>query len=229
MTQAAEYLLKEIKSDATLKSLIGVVCSEDNFLDGINNIICNYDMYNILHQYALSNKEVSEIVVSRTQRRIKLTYALKNDLWYEFDLRNRGRVRSLFIPKKPFIMEGLEEEIGIKTFGAIYIRSDSDIYDYIIKMIGIFLKEDTEENRILLEIFLGIIFDSSILEQIFSSDVNANNMVRHVMEDITVRLSDELKAKMWLKINTDEFSKIILTQNYSLYSIDNWSRKEDGI
>lgn len=98
MTQAAEYLLKEIKSEATLKNLIGVVCSEDNFLDGVNNIICNYDMYNILHQYALSNKEVSKIVVSHSQRRIKLTYALKNDLWYEFDLRNKGMERLLFIP-----------------------------------------------------------------------------------------------------------------------------------
>lgn len=229
MTQAAEYLLKEIKSEATLKNLIGVVCSEDNFLDGVNNIICNYDMYNILHQYALSNKEVSKIVVSHSQRRIKLTYALKNDLWYEFDLRNRGMERLLFIPKREFTIDGLVDEVGVKTFGAIYIRSDSVIYDYILKMIDVFLKEDTDENRILLEIFLGNIFDSRILEQTYSPDVNTDNMVRQMMEDRFVRLSDELLAKMWSKIDVEEFTNIILTQNYSLYSIANWSRKDEGI
>ncbi len=42
MTQVAEYLFKEIRSDATLKNLIKVVCSEENFLDNIENVICNY-------------------------------------------------------------------------------------------------------------------------------------------------------------------------------------------
>ena len=118
-------------------------------------------VYNTLHQYALSNKEVSKIVVNHNQRRIQLTYALKKDSWYEFDLRSRGMEKVLFVPKNEFIIDGLKEEIGIKTLGAIYIRSDSSIYEYVRKIINTFLEEDNKENRLLLEVFLGNIFDSS--------------------------------------------------------------------
>lgn len=229
MTQAAEYLLKEIKSEATLKNLIGVVCAEDNFLEGINNILCNYDMYNILHQYALSNKEVSKIVVNHSQRRIQLTYSLNKESWYKFELKSRGMEKVLFVPKSKFLIDGLQDEIGIKTYGAIYIRSDSPIYEYVTKTIKIFLEEDSKENKILLEVFLGNIFDSNILEQTFSTEVDTNNMVRQMIEERFFRLSDEMLKKMWSKINVEEFTRVILTQNYTLYSIANWSRKEDNI
>lgn len=123
MTQAAEYLLKEIKCEATINDLIGVVCTEDNFLNGVKNIVCNYDANNILHQYAISNKEVSAILISHKQRRIKLTYTLKNGIWYEFVLRNRRYPSLLYIPKNKFIIEGLESEIGVKTYRGVYIRT----------------------------------------------------------------------------------------------------------
>ena len=90
-------LLKEIKCEATINDLIGVVCTEDNFLNGVKNIVCNYDANNILHQYAISNKEVSAILISHKQRRIKLTYTLKNGIWYEFVLRNRRYPSLLYI------------------------------------------------------------------------------------------------------------------------------------
>ena len=40
-------------------------------------------------------------------------------------------------------------------------------------------------------------------------------------------MSDELQKKMWEKVDSEEFAQIVLRQNYSLYSIDNWSRKEE--
>ncbi|MCR2051083.1 hypothetical protein NSB25_28095 [Acetatifactor muris] len=229
MTQAAEYLLKEIKSEATLNDLIGVVCADDNFLNGVKNIVCNYEANNILHQYAISNKEVSTILISHKQRRIKLTYSLKKDIWYEFVLRNRRYSSLLYIPKNEFIIDGLESEIGVKTYRGIYIRSDVPIYTYILKMIGVFLKEETDENRLLLEIFLSTIFDTDILERIYSPDVDANRMFRHMTENGFVRVSDELQKKMWEKVDSEEFVQIVLRQNYSLYSIHNWSRKEEEL
>jgi hypothetical protein len=229
MAQAAEYLLREIKSDATLSSLIDVVCSENNFLNGIDNIMCNYDQNNMLHQYALSNKEVSFIDVAHKQRRIQLKYTKKTDLWYEFDLRNHGMTRWLFIPKKEFIIEGLEDEIGVRSYGAIYMRSNSELYNYILKIINIFLEDDTEENRFLLEMLLGNIFDSKILEKVYSPNINTDTVVRQLMEDRYIRISDELSTKMWGKIDLQEFAKVVLSNNYSLYSIDNWSRNNEEL
>lgn len=229
MTQAAEYLLKEIKSEATLNDLIGVVCVEDNFLSKVNNVVCNYDMYNILHQYALSNKEISTIIVSHKQRRIRLTYSPSADRWHTFDFRDRSLVRNLYIPKQDFSIEGLIDEIGVKTYGSIIIKSNTALYDYIMKIIKIFLREDTEENRNMLEIFLESIFCSNILERVYMQDVSQESVTKQLFNKGVIRLSSELVEKIWDKIDMEEFTKIVLTQNYTLYSIDNWIRKDDDI
>ena len=203
---------------------------EKEVLAGVKNVICNIDMGNLLHQYALKNKEVSKIEVAHKERRIHVTYSCKNDLWYEFDLRNRGlAARSLYIPKKNMVISGLKEEIGVKNFGGIYIQSNTELCEYLIKVIGAFQSEDTEENKILLEVFLSYVFDNKVLEVAYKQDVNTSNMFKQLLEERFVRVSNELIEKMWAKIDTQEFVNKILTKNYTLYSIDNWSRKNDSI
>lgn len=228
MIKAGEYLLKEIRSSATLSSLIGVVC-EDNFLKDINNVICNIDMNNMLHRYALRNKEVSEINVAHKQRRIHLKHSTKTNFWYEFNLRSRGAVKILHIPREKFEIKGLKDEVGVKVFDKIYIKSGTILYDYLIKVIDIFQIEETEENKLLLEVFLSYVFDSSVLEIVYKKDVDMNNMFRNLLGDRFTRVNNELIDKMWDKIDTNEFTSIVLTKNYTLYSTANWSRKNDTI
>lgn len=229
MTRAGEYLLKEVRSNATLNNLISVVC-EDNFLQEVKNVLCNIDMGNLLHQYALKNKEVNKISVAHKQRRICVTYSLKNDLWYEFELRNRGPMaKNLYIPKRKISIDGLDEEIGVKTFGGIYLQSDTELCKYLIKVIKAFQSENSEENKILLEVFLSYVFDSKVLEIAYKQEVNTSNMFKQLLEERFVRVSNELIEKMWSKIDTQEFINKILTQNYTIYSIDNWSRKSENI
>ena len=228
ITRAGEYLLKEIRSNATLSSLVSVVC-EDNFLENIKNVVCNIDMSNMLHQYALKNKEVSQIEVAYKQRRIHLTYSEKNNLWYEFDLRNRGIARALYIPKKEQLINGLKEEVGLKTFGGIYIQSSTELWNYLVEVIKAFQTEKTEESKILLEVFLSYVFDDRVLEIAYKQDVNTNNMFKQLLGDRFIRVSNDLLDKMWAKIDTNEFINKVLRQNYTLYSIDNWTRKEEAI
>lgn len=52
-------------------------------------------------------------------------------------------------------------------------------------------------------------------------------MFKQLLEDRFVRVSNELIEKMWSKIDTNEFINTVLIQNYTLYSIENWSRGED--
>lgn len=187
-------------------------------------------MGNLLHQYALKNKEVNKISVAHKQRRICVTYSLKNDLWYEFELRNRGPMaKNLYIPKRKISIDGLDEEIGVKTFGGIYLQSDTELCKYLIKVIKAFQSENSEENKILLEVFLSYVFDSKVLEIAYKQEVNTSNMFKQLLEERFVRVSNELIEKMWSKIDTQEFINKILTQNYTIYSIDNWSRKSENI
>ena len=70
-------------------------------------------------------------------------------------MRNRGlAAKTLYIPKKNVSIDGLKEEIGVKNFGGIYIQSNTELCEYLIKVIEAFQSENTEENKILLEVFL---------------------------------------------------------------------------
>lgn len=68
-----------------------------------------------------------------------------------------------------------------------------------------------------------------MLEIAYKQEVNTSNMFKQLLEERFVRVSNELIEKMWSKIDTQEFINKILTQNYTIYSIDNWSRKSENI
>lgn len=229
MTRAGEFLLREVKSNASLSSLINTVC-EDNFLKGVKNVICNIDMNNLLHEYALENKEVSKIEITHKQRRIQVTYSLKNNLWYEFSWRKTGlAAKTIYIPKGDVPITGLKEEVGVKTSGGIYIKSGTELYDYLINVIKAFQSENTEENEVLLEVFLSYVFDSRELEAAYKQDVDATNILRQMLEEKFSNVNNELIEKMWSKIDLPEFKDKVLTKNYTLYSIDNWVRSKETI
>lgn len=228
MTRAAEYLLREVRSNATLSNLISVVC-EDDFLKKSKNVICNIDSVNMLHQYALKNKEVSKIEVSYDQRRIHLTYVEKENLWYKFELVNSSNsdlmLHTLYIPQSFVPISGLKGEIGVKTSNGIYIQGDTDLCEYLRKMIEKFQKDDTDENRAALKLFLSSIFDSRVLEVEYKPDMNVGNMFRNIFNNNRYA-SSELIEKMWAHIDIGEFGEKVLKKTYSLYSIDNWMRNE---
>lgn len=232
MTRAAEHLLKEVRSNATLSNLISVVC-EDDFLKNSKNVICDIDGVNMLHQYALKNKEVSRIEVTYNQRRIHLTYVEKKNSWYEFNMIT-GRIRSsvlergsttLYIPQKDVPILGLKSEIGVKTSNGIYIRSDTELCEYLRKMIEKFQEDDTDENGLALRIFLSSVFDYRMLEVAHKTDVNAASRVfKDMWNDMII--SSEVMEKMWTQIDMEEFGEKVLKKTYTLYSIDNWMRNK---
>ena len=72
--------------------------------------------------------------------------------------------------------------------------------------------EKTEENKILLEVFLSYVFDSRVLEVVYKQDVNTNSMFKQLLEERFFRVSSELIEKMWAKIDTNEFINKVLTK-----------------
>ncbi len=68
-----------------------------------------------------------------------------------------------------------------------------------------------------------------MLEIVYKQDTNADKMFKKMLTNSYVRVNDDLLNKMWLKVDMEEFAKVILIKNYSLYSIYNWSRKEEDL
>ena len=54
-----------------------------------------------------------------------------------------------------------------------------------------------------------------------------NSMFKQLLENRFIRVSNELIEKMWIRIDKNEFIDKVLVKNYTLYAIDNWSRKDD--
>lgn len=223
MAYAIESLFKEIKSEATLENIINVVCIEDNFLKGTKNVICNYDHSNVLHRYALKGKEVSSISVNQTQRRINLTFSNEADIWEKFNLSYEFD-KYLYIPKKEFIIKGIKDEIGIDSACGIYLRSDSSFCVYIKELVDE-LKNSFRDNKFLIGRFLSILFSSRILEKVYDKDSDID--CSDIFEDRLLYRRNESLSALWTKIDMEKFKSEVLTQNLSLFSINNWSRKHD--
>lgn len=225
MTRAGEKLLKEVRSDATLSSIISTVC-EDNFLKETKNVICAISEYNILHRYALRNKEVKKIKVAYDQRRIQLTYAKSNDSWYEFEFKGSSRERKLFIPKGEAVIEGLREEVGVKAFGGIYLQGGTELSRFIERFITTVQRDisNKEESTRLLEAFFSIIFESGVLEIEHKQEDDVRRIFEKYSENARIRLSNEMWTEVFRFISSEELANVILKKNHILYSIENWLR-----
>lgn len=116
-------------------------------------------------------------------------------------------------------IEGLKDEIGVKTKWGIYIQFDTPLCKYLLKVISEFQNASIEEGETLLKIFLSYVFDDRVLGR----SVNTNTF-KQLLDDRMMIVNDELIDKMWSKIDTQEFADEVLTKNYILYSKDNWIR-----
>ncbi len=222
MIYAIESLLKEIRSEATLESITNVVCPDENFLKGLKNVVCNYDNSNILHRFALSRKEAGTISVNQIQRRIHLTFTDEDNRWEKYDLSYEFS-KCLFVPKQDMLIEGLNNEIGVDSSCGIYLRSDTSFCNYIRELIEK-LKSVFNNNRFLIGNFLSVLFSSSILEKVYDkdSDIEYSN----IFNDNFAFRNESFSKIIWSKIDMKKFKSEVLTKNLSLFSINNWSRKQ---
>lgn len=217
MFQAVQFLFQEIPSTATLNSIINVVCAEDRFLDDVCNVVCNYDSSNILHRYALADKEVSGINVDRDQRRIRLTFTDKTNRWDAYEPAYLRRHDTIFIPKNEFVINGLRNEVGVKTAGGIYLNSNSELCKYLVNSVS--KLSALENGAMLTDLLLHYVFQTGILE-----DVYKNRSAEEILKG-NLSIDGEVYKTLWDVLDVEEFSKVVLAQTHSIYSIHNWVRK----
>ncbi len=225
--KAIESLLREIPSKTTAQEIINTVCNDNNIFDCDNPIIVNYNEYNILHRYALSTKEVSNISIEPGSRTIKLTFTEKNGLWDVYTLfgsRSLSENNYLHIPKAEMQINGIDSEVGVSTIGGIYLKRDSELCNYIKKIIEKFNKVPSKENKMLLNAFLSNIFNSQLLELAIKKE-DSDYALRRMFNSSNLHINEELIEKMWDQIDPSEFSEIVLAKNHNLFSLNNWSRK----
>ena len=207
--RAVEWLFKEIRSSASMESVLNVVCEEGDFLHDAINIICNYDEGNKLHQYALRDKNVSYIKVDRKHRGIQLTYSNHVDTWKKYDL-NTYSLMSISVPSGEFNIEGLDNEIGVQVWNRIYLKSGTEICQYIIQTLESLAAH--KQSKTLTSLFISYVANVISPKNSYAGDF------------LDIESAVNQNEYFWEVVDRSDFSNIVLAKTYSLYSINNWTR-----
>ena len=228
---AIEMLFKEIPTDITVAKMVKTVLGEHITTTDRVPVITNFNEYNTLHNQIIKTKNAIEIKVDTAKRKIQLTFGNEKGLWKTYDIPSEYRrahsySNIIHLPTGDFCIEGLGDEVGVKSVGGIYLNSNSDLCKYLRKVLNIFESNNTKENRILLTAFLGYVFDSNFLEYSYS-EKDFDYAIRRMTQRNNSHFYDEAISKMWDKIDLDEFKKVVLVKKHVLFSLDNWSRSKE--
>lgn len=228
MMSAIEQMLTEVPSNTSASSIVKVLWSDNNFLSNTRNVFCNYIPRNILHEYALQNKEISHITVNRDKRIIQFTYSnsdkplLKK---YEVGLSSNKRFLShsiscyIFVPIRECVITGLNGEIGVEFCNNIYLASNNEVSSYIVKMLD--KLESEKVSKYLIDLFLRFSIFSCI-----STGTTTSTNKNQISALVQHQLNSDDAEDLWKVINRKEFLDVLLKKSYSLYSTTNWNRDQ---
>lgn len=223
MVDAAEDLLKEVKSQVSLNDILAVF-NNQSLLQNVDNIFCDYNKYSVLHKSALKNKQVKRIEVDKNQRRINLLYSNNVKEWEKFSIPT-GMVN---LPINDFKISGIEDDIGVKVKNEIFLDSGNSITNYIVKMKEKFNYKASRDELYLFRHFLASIFDGTLLGvELNSKSKDKTKLLDNILRRSAYNRRTEINEKLWAKVDKAEFAEILLAKKYKLYSISDWYRKEE--
>lgn len=231
LLQLVERLFIETDTNTTVTKTIEAVCGK-NEINSEYPVITNFNKIQIFYGNLLKDRQVSHIVVDPKKRKIQLTIEKGDNIWlsiYDYDNRRTNSYDTINFPKNDFQIEGLNSEIGVQTSFGVFLNSDSNLCKYIKKLFELF-KDKTVRDKEMLTEFLAYIFKSGIL-----SKKHQEKDIDHYLETIghpseissfefLNRNPTSLPNKIWDIIDVNEFKDVILMNNYSLFSLNNWSR-----
>lgn len=230
MVNAAEYLLRETRTNLTLSKLVGTLQENKEFDN--DRLLCNFSAQNVLHREALRGKNVDEINIYREERRIDLVYRKVEDKWLSFDLLDRdsmGRYYDkVFIPNSSSeTIKGLEGEFGINSKQGVFLSFAHPLTKYIISKINEMDFTNSKRDLLLTKLFLSLLVNRklAVANNAGMNMEDANQFFYLGIErDLGRRISGNIMEELWKRINREELiSKIFITNN-TIYDTADWSR-----
>lgn len=229
MVNAAEYLLRETRTNLTLSKLVGMLQENKEFNN--DGLLCDFVAQNVLHQGALKGKNVDEINIFREERRIDLVYRKGEDEWSAFDLLDSDTMRrynKVFIPKSNrMIIKGLEGEFGINCKQGVFLSFEHPLTKYIVRKVNDMDFSNSKRDLILTKLLLSLIVNrKSIIAN--STGMNMDDVNQYfylsIERELGRHVSGNIIEELWRRINREELINKIFTTNYTIYDTADWSR-----
>lgn len=233
MIASAESLLRQVKSDTTLLALLKAV-QKDIAVPTDIPLFCNYNSYNVLHQYALNNKDASSIAVDKAQRRIDITFSTGTANWDTISTINiigrlSGQRKKVHIPVTDIEISGLTDEVGVQTIDGLYLSAKNPFVQYICGLLRQFNYKDSTEDAALARLLADIISNDFLLRSVpdgksTSFDKTFNNMISSNAQTGSYA---ELLNKLWARVDKDELLSKLFEARYVIYRLRDWYRDKD--
>lgn len=219
MINAAEILLKEVKSSSGLRNIITTIDKDTVLLKNDGDIFCDYNPRSIIHNSALNGKQIKSIEVNKPQRIISLVYSSTVTSWKQF----KTDSHIINIPEEKFEISGIEDEIGVKIDKRIFLSFSNPITEYILKEMPKFKISGSSEEAYLFKIFLNNIFKDSILGVHLKKGNDKTKTLDSLLDKEHINMRSDYE-KLWQKIDKQEFAELLLSQKFILYSTSDWYR-----
>ena len=231
--KSAERMLKEVSYNASLGNLLEALYgnSDINF-DPNQVILCGYNPYNILHNYALENKEVTAIKLDRDNRRVDIVWSttIKNTYWYKPNpIRKKNGKIEILIQIEDLQIDGMDGEVAICVFHQYYLLKGTKFHNFLLKLRN---ELDIESNQEHYTIFnyvlnLGLTLIKSrfektsheIISKLLDEELNYNFRI--------IRSKNKYESDIWKVINREELVDAFLTTTWKSFDTNSWNRDDD--
>jgi molecular chaperone HtpG len=133
--RAAEHLLREIPSHATLRSLAEAFATE-SFSPPAGTMLIGYDPDWFPHRVGLRDRVVGQIIIRPEQKRADLgwIHGTETDRWVSFATES-GK-RDLMVAATMPEGDGLESVVGVRAHGTLYLLADVPAGEYLLQLMG---------------------------------------------------------------------------------------------
>ena len=229
----AESLLRQVKSDTTLLSILKTV-QEDIDIPIEIPLFCNYDSNNILHQYALQNKQATSISVNKQQRRIDIVFSTTKGRWDTFEMDEfftvLRRQEKVHFPISDIEIDGITDELGIQTVNGLYLSYKNVLVQYVRELLQQFNYKESIKDMFMVKLLLGIITSDEILS-IVSKERSLQKMETTMNKLLMSRSTvySESLNNLWSKVNRNELMTKIIESKSTIYRLRDWSRGTERV
>ncbi len=218
-----ENMFIEVNTNTTVSKMIETVCG-NNVIHSANPVITNFYNIGFMQEELLRGRQISRIVIDADLRKIQLTFENRVNNWH---LLCDGEP-PIYLPANNFQIEGLKNEIGVKTRFGIYLNSGTELSDYIKKLFNQFTTKSSREKEMFSSLIHFLFNQTNMLTSKIKKE-DAQNYIESIRKHRTILFdadSDFFSGIIWDILNKDEFKEIVLLKSYSLFSLDNWSRQK---
>ena len=234
LIKSAGLLLKEVPSTMTVQDLInGLTGDNAPKIDISINILCNYDAENILHNRAISEKEVVSFVLHEKDRRVDLKLSKAENRWLTVDTQPLGdswnfrhRTGKVNIPLKPIKITGIDDEAGINVIGQTFLFPNHFLTAYILMQNEKF--QGINDWNWVFPLLLSILLNKAVMEY-----TNEDTDTEDLADFIRRNFQSENRRGFWEAfdnlIDLDELADVALSERYHIFNPDKWYRDSSSI